>query len=126
MAIAENVYKIKLLAGRNLQPGDTSKGFLINNTYAKILGFKSPKDAIGKTFQKFNGQKLMAVVGVVSDFYQRTLHEPIKPLAICASPNRTSIMHIALKPQTANGNEWKQAIAAMQSSWKQLYPDDDF
>lgn len=121
-----NVYKIELLAGRNLQRGDTSKGFLINNTYSKVLGFKSPHDAIGKNFEKFNNQKIMKIVGVVGDFYQRSLHEPIKPLALFISPNSASTMHIALKPQTAGGNEWKQAIAAMQSSWKQVYPEDDF
>jgi len=34
-----NVYKIKLLAGRGLRVGDTTKQMIINNTYAKILGF---------------------------------------------------------------------------------------
>jgi len=33
------IYNIKLLAGRNIQKSDTATGFLINNKYAKILGF---------------------------------------------------------------------------------------
>src|SRR5258708_2049068 len=41
------VYKIKILAGRDLRAGDTTKQ-LINATYAKILGFKDPQQAIGK------------------------------------------------------------------------------
>jgi putative ABC transport system permease protein len=35
-------------------------------------------------------------------------------------------VHIALKPQTVGGNEWKTAIAGMQKAYKDLYPDDDF
>ena len=42
------LYGIKLLAGRNILQSDTGRAFLINATYAKILGFKNPADAIGK------------------------------------------------------------------------------
>ena len=49
------VYHIKLLAGRNLLPGDTSKAFLINNTLAKQIGFKDPHDAVGKVISNYNG-----------------------------------------------------------------------
>ena len=70
----------------------------------------------------------MQIVGVVSDFYQESLHAPIAPLVIMTSTDRyfNGTFHIALKPQSANGDEWKTAIAAMQKSWKEIYPDDDF
>ncbi|RZJ93250.1 MAG: FtsX-like permease family protein [Hymenobacter sp.] len=35
-------------------------------------------------------------------------------------------VHIALKPETAGGGQWKAAITSMQKTWKELYPDDDF
>ena len=70
----------------------------------------------------------MQIVGVVSDFYQESLHSPIAPLVIMTSTDRyfNGTFHIALKPQSANGGEWKTAIAAMQKSWKEIYPEDDF
>ena len=122
------VYHIKLLAGRNLQPGDTSKVFLINNTLAKMMGCKDPHDAVGKVISKYNGDTNMQIVGVVSDFNQESMHAPIVPLAILTSTNKyfNGTFHIALKPQTANGDEWKTAIASMEKAWKQIYPDDDF
>jgi ABC-type antimicrobial peptide transport system permease subunit len=122
------VYHIKLLAGRNLQAGDTSKAFLINNTCARLLGFKDPHEAIGKQIDNFNGDTRMQIIGVVSDFQQESLHAPIEPLAILTSTNRNfnGTFHIALKPQTSNGDEWKKAIAGMERSWKEIYPDDDF
>jgi putative ABC transport system permease protein len=122
------LYKIKLIAGHELQRGDSSKAVIINNTYAKILGFRNPNDAIGKTLKNFNGIKSLQVAGVVADFYQSSLHAPIKPMAIYMGTGswQTGTFHIALKPQTAGGNEWKTAITAMGKSWKEVYPDDDF
>ncbi|MBS1520311.1 MAG: ABC transporter permease [Bacteroidetes bacterium] len=122
------VYNIKLLAGRDLIPGDTSKAFLINNTLAKRIGFKDPHDAVGKVISKFNGDKDMQIVGVVADFNQESIHAPISSLAIMTSTNFyfNGTFHIALKPQTANGNEWKTAISSMEKAWKQIYPEDDF
>ncbi len=122
------LYKIKLTAGRALQPGDTSQAVVINTTYAKILGFKSPDAALGKMLNNFNGTKNLKIVGVVADFHQKSLHEPIKPLAIFTSTRsyQTGTFHIALKPQAAGGDEWKTALAAIGKSWKEIYPDDDF
>ncbi|HEY9000253.1 MAG TPA: ABC transporter permease [Mucilaginibacter sp.] len=122
------VYNIKLLAGRDLMPGDTSKAFLINNTLAKRIGFNDPHDAVGKVISKFNGDKDMQIVGVVADFNQESIHAPIASLAIMTSTNFyfNGTFHIALKPQTANGDEWKAAISSMEKAWKQIYPEDDF
>src|ERR1700744_970072 len=104
------VYHIKLLAGRNLQPGDSPRAFLINNTYAKMIGFNDPHDAIGKQIDDFNGNTAMKIIGVVADFHQESLHAQIAPLAIITSTNINfnGTFHIALKPQSTGGNEWKQ------------------
>jgi len=121
------VYNIKLLAGRSITQADSTKALVINNTYAKVLGFKKPSDAIGKMLD-YNDDKKMEIVGVVADFYQKSLHDAIKPLAILIphrkSQNRT--FHIALKPQSAGLDDWKKAIGGMEKIWKELYPDDDF
>ena len=126
------LYHIRLLAGRNLQPGDAGKAFLINNTYAKILGFQNPQQAVGKNIDKFDGDTRMQIIGVVSDFHQESLHAPIAPLAILSNTDKKnpgSVFHIALKPSPDNyrkSNNWHAAIAAMQQYWKQVYPNDDF
>ncbi len=124
-----NIYKIKLLAGRNLNPSDTAMQLIINQNYAKVLGFKTPQDAIGKYINMGKVDKVNSeIIGVAHDFYPKSLRSPIKPLAITyhekAFNNNT--FHIALKPETAGGGEWKAAIASMQSLWKGIYPNDDF
>jgi ABC-type antimicrobial peptide transport system permease subunit len=121
-----DVYKIRLLAGRNLRPGDTTKQMIINNTYAKILGFRNPQQAVEKYIVW--DKKKSEIIGVAADFYQHSLHAPVKPLAIIYHHDQynNGTFHIALKPQTLNGGEWKKAIASMGKTWKEIYPDDDF
>ncbi len=120
------IYQIKLLAGRNIAQHDTAHALLINNTYAKLIGFKNPADAIGKTF-KLDGKQMM-IAGVMGDFAERSLHSAINPLALqyAKETYETRVWHVALKPQTAGGNEWKTAITAMGKAFKEVYPDDDF
>jgi len=123
------LYQIKLIAGRNIQESDTGRALMINNTYAKMLGFDSPRDAIGKQLSGFDNPNKASIIGVVADYNQRSLHSPIYPAVILPAHNRKVDMytlHISLKPQTAGGNEWKTAIANMGRAFKKIYPDDDF
>lgn len=119
------VYGIKLLAGRNIRMSDTASNMLINETYAHTLGFQNVRDALGKTIS-FGKTEKRQIVGIVGDFHQASLHASVKPLAIFPQTYNFSTIHIALKPEIAGGNEWKQTIAAIQTDWKQVFPDDDF
>jgi predicted permease len=116
------VYQIKLLAGRNVEPSDTMKEFIINNTYAKLLGFQTPEDAIGKQLS-FQG-KNMPIVGVMHDFHETSTRGEITPLVFTASNGST--FHVRLKPNTAGGFEWKNGISKIQKAYKSVYPDADF
>lgn len=117
-----DVYKLKLLAGRNVAASDTFREFLINDTYAKLLGFQKPNDALGK-YLSFNG-KQMPIVGVMQDFHDQSMHAAIFPLVF--ADGNGSTFHIRLKPNTAGGFAWHNAIIKIQKAYKQMYPDEDF
>ncbi|QTE38644.2 ABC transporter permease [Mucilaginibacter gossypii] len=122
------IYQLKLLAGRNITEADTGKAIIINNTYATLLGFDNPNDAIGKQLNWFDGRNI-SIIGVVADFNQRSLHSAIYPSIITSGspiPRPMMTLHISLKPETTGGNEWKTAITNMGKAWKKAYPDDDF
>lgn len=118
------VYNIKLIAGRYLRAGDSTKALLINSTLSAMLGFKNPADAIGNNI-KYNGYKKMMIAGVVADFYQASLHSPIKPLTIFIPTQNyyAGTFHIALK---SGSRQWGKAITAMEKAWKEIYPEDGF
>jgi putative ABC transport system permease protein len=118
------LFGIKLLAGRNLSPSDTSKEILINENYMHVLGFQDPSNVIGRSID-WNG-KLVPIVGVVADFNQKSLHEPIKPLLITSDIKNEMLINLLLQPQNANGTTWNTALAKTEKAFKQVYPNDDF
>lgn len=118
-----NLYKMKLLAGRNLQQSDTTKEYVINATYAKMLGFAKPADAIGHFIKR---GPLVPITGVISDFHTKSTHQAIKPLAFSSSTDYSYTFHLALQPPGDNGATWKDAIAKVEKAYKEIYPESDF
>jgi ABC-type antimicrobial peptide transport system permease subunit len=118
------LYGIKLLAGRNLSASDTVKEILINENYAHVLGFQNLQNAIGKYIDWDN--KLVPIVGVVGDFHQKSLHEPIKPLLIASDISHEYLVSFLLQPQNAEGTTWKSAIDKAEKAFKQVYPKGEY
>lgn len=118
-----DLFKMKLLAGKNLQQSDTTKEFVINETYAKLLGFAKPADAIGHFIERnFN----VPVTGVVADFHTKSTHQAIKPLAFSSALENSYTFHIALRPRGDDTELWKRGMAKVEKVFKELYPEDDF
>ena len=118
------LFQIKLLAGRNIRESDTIKEFVINETYAKELGFPHPEDAINKQLD-YNGNKI-PIVGVMHDFHEQSFHSNVDALVFGAFDLRSYFFHIALSPQNAEGNSWQTSISKIEKTYKQMYPDEDF
>lgn len=117
-----HLYGMKLLAGRNLEPSDTTKEYIINETYAKILGFNDPEKIIGKILPENSNKQ---IVGVVADFNTRSTHDAIPPLALTCEQTGHRIFHIAL-PATSNTDAWKTTIGEIGKKFKEVYPDEDY
>jgi putative ABC transport system permease protein len=118
-----DLYKMRLVAGKNLQQSDTTKEFVINETYAKLLGFAKPGDAVGHFIKR--GFKV-PITGVISDFHTKSTHQLIKPLAFSSAANNSYTFHLALKPRGQDGEVWKRALSKVEKMYKEVYPEDDF
>ena len=118
------LYKMKLLAGRSLEMSDTVKEYVINETYAKLIGFKNPADVIGQILSHGEHKKV-PVVGVIADFQTGSTHTAIPPLAFTCQLKRHCGFHIAL-PQHAGADSWPSTIAAIGKKFKEVYPEEDF
>ena len=121
-----DLYGIKLLAGRKLR-NDTIKEFIINETFLKTLGYNTPQDAIGKMIG-YDEEKI-PIVGVMSDFNQRSLKSQIEPMAFVGDWGRDyysqfNTVHIALNQ--SNSADWSKIIAKVEDNWKSIYPGADF
>jgi putative ABC transport system permease protein len=119
-----DLYKMKFVAGRNLRQSDTTREYVINETYARLLGYNDPAQIIGQFIDR-SGRKI-PVVGVLADFHTKSLHMPIQPLAFSSEAKFHSTFHIALPVKGGNTDAWKTTIAKIETAWKEVYPEEDF
>lgn len=118
-------YEMKLLAGRNLFPGDSLKEIVVNQTFSKSLGFVKPEQSIGKSITCLGG-KIYSIVGVVADFHENSFHEPMKPVAIVHLPEQEKGIAIKLASKGMQVSETKPILAEIEKQWKQTYPEENF
>jgi|SRR5450432_289148 len=74
------VFQIHLLEGRNLSDRfvtDKNEAFLVNEAFVKTIGWKS---GLGKPIEGFDHKG--KIVGVVKNFYFKSLHNLIEPLVM--------------------------------------------
>ncbi len=81
-----DTYGISLIAGRKFLPTDHNANWekittvIINKNAVKLLGVKSPEEAIGKEVTWGDGGRKYTIIGVVNDFHQESLHKPMEPM----------------------------------------------
>lgn len=74
------VFQIRLLEGRNLSDGfsiDKTEAFIVNEAFVKAMGWTS---TLGKEIEGF--QHKGKVVGVVKNFYYKSLHNLVEPFVM--------------------------------------------
>ncbi len=119
-----NVYNMKLVAGRNLQQSDTVREYLVNEAYARFLGFRNPGDIVGKSM--LHGEGNTPIVGVLADINSKSLHETIQPLAYTSMAERHFYFHVGLSRTGTNTDNWKSTLKKIEVAWKEVYPEETF
>ncbi len=115
---------MKLVQGRDFSdklPADTANSVLINEAVVKRMNWKDP---IGKkimlgtvTPDGKNPPPTAQVVGVVRDFHQQSLYNPIEPL-IMIYRRGSGVIHVKIKAQNT-----KETLAYIGRKWQEIYPD---
>jgi putative ABC transport system permease protein len=120
-----DLYKLKLLAGRAFDNADYNFDYnklhnlVVNESAVKLLGYRSPQDAIGKTIMR--GQKEWTIVGVVNDYHQKSLRYPIEPTMFF--PAYSSDGPISVRVDT---KDLTATIAAIKKSFESFFPGNLF
>jgi hypothetical protein len=125
-----SLYRVRLLAGRNLLHSDTMREVLLNESAARGLGFAHPADAVGQFVESGQNdsryEKMLPVVGVVADFHSRSLHDAIGPVFLTMHAGANALLSIRLSMAGRGSGDIHQTLTAIAADWKSLYPDVSF
>ncbi len=110
--------EIEMSSGRNFSDelkSDTSQAAIVNEALVLEMGWRDP---IGKRLKSFSDaneeEQEVKVVGVIKDFHQRSLQEPIRPMVLYNS-DLNGIMFIRM-----SGPKVKETLAYIEAQWKEV------
>ncbi len=112
---------IEVVQGRNFSkdyPSDTSQAVMVNEAMVRRMNWANP---IGKKIDLSQRDSIPAarVVGVVKDFHQQSLYDPITALVFRPSLlNRSAIIKI--------GGDITTTIDFIEEAWERTYPTTAF
>ncbi|GJM35672.1 MAG: ABC transporter permease [Saprospiraceae bacterium] len=118
-------YNLELLAGRNIQPTDSIREFIINETYLHQLGFTEPGEAIGQHLI-YDKDKIYPIVGVIKDFHIQSLHNAIPPILIANEMTHSGCFNLRLSTGEKTAAGFQQTLDKIQQIWKEIYPKETF
>lgn len=119
--------QVKLLAGRNFthafpsdQGNEGKRAILINETASKLIGFKTPEEALHNHISTYWGADY-EIIGVVNSFHQLSPKENLEPLYFILQPRALSYFAINFK-----GEDTQSTIEEIRTSWNHYFPDYPF
>jgi ABC-type antimicrobial peptide transport system permease subunit len=118
-------YGMKLVAGRNMHPGDSTRELLISETCARALGFTDVNKAIGHEVVVGPGEAY-PVVGVVADFYESSFRQATWPVIIKHDPMDENIIAFKIAAKNMTAGEVKALIDHIEKDWKAVFPGVPF
>jgi len=120
-----DLYHIPLLAGRKFQTSDYNPDWnrlhhiVLNESAVKLLGFPNVEKSIGEKIHIFD--KVWEVIGIVADFHQQSLHNPVEPIVF--QPTYSTYNPISVKLSTQNLSE---TIAMLEEKYAAFFPGNPF
>ena len=117
-----HVFGIKWLAGDSINQKEYRNNnlVLINESASKILGFKTPFEAIGNELKRDDNRVLIG--GVISDFHQQSLRSNIQPtLFYYLHPSIFGTYSVRF-----NSSDIHKTIDYLKEEWVKVYPNDPF
>jgi cell division protein FtsX len=112
-----STFDLQLIAGRDLQPSDTVREFLLNETAVEKLGVPL-QEVLGKNLQIGLNNSKGIIVGVVKDFHNKSLHETIDPLCITSSNNWYYSCAVRMDPANLSA-----PLKAIEVTWRKTFPE---
>jgi putative ABC transport system permease protein len=119
-----DVFKMKILAGRPFSEDyakDQDTSAIISETAARLLGFKTPEEAIGQTVAIPEFNYFPIVVGVVNDYHQVSLKKTLDPMIFYFTEYGGEFYSLRLGTKNLNAT-----VNHVRQSWEKAFPGNPF
>lgn len=114
-------YGLKLVAGRGLEPSDTSREVVVNQTMLRKLGINNPAEVLGKEFRFGGRPRWKAVVGVVEDFHSHSVHNELEPITLTTRKEFYGVAGAKIRPENMEAT-----TASIQKLFDETFPEQVF
>jgi len=115
---------IEIVKGRDFSReflSDTSSGAIINETMAKRFSWDEPiGKKIDNKWRRQDGDPPLRVVGVMKDFHQEGLYNPVETLMLMLN-ERNYYVNIKIRDQNI-----QETLKFIEKSWSEVFPDLPF
>ena len=111
---------LKLVAGRSFSPdfpSDAEASIMLSQAAARMFGLADIP--VGERIEIAFGER--TIIGVVEDFHNTSLHDPIRPIAIMLQPGFNTVVLVRLTP-----GDLSEKIALLEQTWAHFVPDRPF
>jgi len=126
-----DTYHVSVLAGRTFLPTDHKFNFdditavILNLNAVHLLGLENAQGAIGKEIvwgkKAQNVDRMLTIVGVVGNYHQESLKNPMEPMIF--RPTYSTYSRASIKIQQ---KDRQQSIAQVESAFKKFFPGNAF
>lgn len=115
-------FGIEIIEGRDYEKniGDEANSIIVNEALVEHMGWKSPKEALGKSFKSLYGNE--KIIGVVKNFNVTSLHSPKVPFIIEMKEHPVEIslytryMAIKIKDES----KLEETLQFIKSNWEEF------
>lgn len=118
-------YGIRMVAGRPFRKDDGGSdrrgAFLVNRRGAMELGFASPEEALGKSYQAHYHRLTKQIVGVTEDFHFLGMKDLVDPLLLDLEESLYDTITLTIRPGSI-----KQALVFIRQVWGEHFPGVPF
>ena len=117
-------YELAMAAGRFYRQdfgSDRTESFIVNEAAAKMIGWKSPQEAVEKRINY--GNRDARIVGVLKDFNFESLHQEIQPMIFFIPRDSTRFNFLSFRLDGAHIDE---GLAHLKATWQTFLPEYPF
>lgn len=118
-------YQMRLVAGRNMLPGDSIREVLITESCAHALGFADVRAIIGREME-VGPREVYPIAGVVADFFESDFRRPNMPAIIKPDPRMSTTIAVKVAAASMTAGELHTLIGRIEKQWKTVYPGKPF